>query len=92
MLIVDRGSKEPEVKEELEVICSTISRNHPGLYSYTTYCFLEVVPPYIEDGISNCIANGADFITIIPYFLYPGMKLKDSVMKAASISRSKDIR
>jgi precorrin-8X/cobalt-precorrin-8 methylmutase len=92
MLIVDRGSREPEVKEELEGICSTISRNYPGMYSYTTYCFLEVVPPFIEDGISNCIASGADFITIIPYFLYPGMKLKDSVKKAASISRSKDVR
>lgn len=92
MLIVDRGSREPEVKEELEVICSTISNTHPGLYDYITYCFLEVVPPYIEDGISKCIANGADFITIIPYFLYPGMKLKDSVKKAASISRKKDVR
>jgi len=89
---VDRGSREPEVKEELEVICSTIGRTYPGKYSFATYCFLEVVPPYIEDGISNCIANGADFITIIPYFLYPGMKLKDSVKKAASISRKKDVR
>jgi sirohydrochlorin ferrochelatase len=92
MLIVDRGSREPEVKEELEVICSTISRTCPGKYGYTTYCFLEVVPPYIEEGISKCIANGADFITIIPYFLYPGMKLKDSVKKAASISTKKDVR
>ena len=89
---MDRGSREPEVKEELEVICSSISRTYPGKYSYATYCFLEVVPPCIEDGISNCIANGADFITIIPYFLYPGMKLKDSVKKAASISEKKDIR
>ena len=92
MLIVDRGSREPEVKEELEIICSTIDRTYPGKYGYTTYCFLEVVPPYIEDGISKCIANGADFITIIPYFLYPGMKLKDSVKKAASISVKKDVR
>ena len=92
MLIVDRGSREPEVKEELEIICSTISRTYPSKYGYTTYCFLEVVPPCIEDGISKCIANGADFITIIPYFLYPGMKLKDSVKKAASISVKKDVR
>jgi len=92
MLIVDRGSREPEVKEELEVICSTISRTYPGKYGITTYCFLEVVPPCIEDGISKCIANGADLITIIPYFLYPGMKLKDSVKKAALISMKKDVR
>jgi sirohydrochlorin ferrochelatase len=92
MLIVDRGSREPEVREELEEICSAVRRTCPGKYGYTTYCFLEVVPPCIEDGISKCITNGADFITIIPYFLYPGMKLKDSVKKAASISMGKDIR
>jgi sirohydrochlorin ferrochelatase len=92
MLIVDRGSREPDVKQELEVICSTIGNTHPGLYGYITYCSLEVVPPYIEDGISKCITNGADFITIIPYFLYPGMKLKDTVKKAASISKKKEVR
>ena len=92
ILIVDRGSKEPEVKEELEVMCSTIGKRCPNNYSYTTYCFLEVIPPFIEDGISKCIANGADFITVIPYFLYPGMKLKDSVKKAALISWKKDVR
>jgi sirohydrochlorin cobaltochelatase len=92
MLIVDRGSREPEVKEELEVICSTIRKTYPDKYSFTTYCFLEVIPPFIEDGISKCIANGADFITVIPYFLYPGMKLKDSVKKAASISKKREVR
>lgn len=92
MLILDRGSREPEVKNELEMICSTIKRTCPGKYGYTTYCFLEVVPPGIEEGISKCISNGADFITIMPYFLYPGMKLKDSVKKAALISVKKKVR
>lgn len=92
MLIVDRGSREPEVKEELEVICSTIRKTYPDKYDYTTYCFLEVIPPFIEDGISKCIANSADVITVIPYFLYPGMKLKDSVKIAASISKKRGIR
>jgi sirohydrochlorin ferrochelatase len=92
MLIVDRGSREPEVKEELEVICSTIMKTYPNKYDFTTYCFLEVIPPFIEEGISKCVANGADLITVIPYFLYPGMKLKDSVKKAASISKKRGVR
>lgn len=92
MLIVDRGSREPEVREELECICSAIRRISSGRYSYATYCFLEVIPPYIEDGISSCIDRGADLITILPYFLYPGTKLKDSVKRAAYISRTKDVR
>jgi sirohydrochlorin ferrochelatase len=83
LLIIDRGSRELEVRKELEDIC-TIVKAKAG-YDYTNYCFLEVVPPFIEEGIKKCKENGADFITVIPYFLYPGMKLKDSVRQSAKI-------
>ncbi len=85
LLIIDRGSREPEVREELEDIC-TIVKTKAGYY-YTNYCFLEVVPPFIEEGIKKCQENGADFITVMPYFLYPGMKLKDSVRQCARICK-----
>ena len=85
LLIIDRGSREPEVREELEDLC-TIVKTKAGYY-YTNYCFLEVVPPFIEEGIKKCQENGADFITVIPYFLYPGMKLKDSVRQSARICK-----
>jgi sirohydrochlorin ferrochelatase len=85
LLIIDRGSREPEVREELERICS-IAKTQGGYY-YTNYCFLEVLPPFIEEGIRKCQENGADVITVMPYFLYPGMKLKDSVRQSARISK-----
>jgi sirohydrochlorin ferrochelatase len=85
LLIIDRGSREPEVREELENICSIVKKK--AGYHYTNYCFLEVVPPFIEDGIKKCQENGADFITVIPYFLYPGMKLKDSVKQSAKLCK-----
>ena len=61
-------------------------RNKGG-YHYTNYCFLEVLPPFIEEGIRKCQENGVDVITVMPYFLYPGMKLKDSVRQSARISK-----
>ena len=85
LLIIDRGSREPEVKEELETICSIIKAKEG--YFYTDYCFLEVLPPFIEEGIRKCQDYGADVITVMPYFLYPGMKLKDSVRQTARISK-----
>jgi sirohydrochlorin ferrochelatase len=85
LLIIDRGSREPEVREELERICSIIKTK--GGYYYTNYCFLEVLPPFIEEGIRKCQENGVDVITVMPYFLYPGMKLKDSVRQSARISK-----
>jgi len=85
LLIIDRGSREPEVREELEDICTRV-KTKAGYY-YTNYCFLEVLPPFIEEGIKKCKENGADFITVMPYFLYPGMKLKDSVRQSARICK-----
>jgi sirohydrochlorin ferrochelatase len=89
LLIVDRGSREPEVRLELQNICSIAKRK--ARYDYTNYCFLEVVPPFIEEGIRKCVDSGADFITIMPYFLYPGMKLKDSVKQSAKIGQIKNV-
>jgi precorrin-8X/cobalt-precorrin-8 methylmutase len=90
LLIIDRGSREEEVRHELEQICELAK--HVASYDYVDYCFLEVVPPFITEGIDRCIANGADFITVMPYFLYPGMKLKDAVKQSAMMSREKNIR
>lgn len=89
-MIVDRGSREPEVRLELQEICS-LAKRRAG-YDYADYCFLEVLPPFIAEGIDRCMASGAGFITVMPYFLYPGMKLKESVQQSARIGRDKKLR
>jgi precorrin-8X/cobalt-precorrin-8 methylmutase len=90
LLIVDRGSREPEVRRELEEICA-LAKKKAG-YDHACYCFLEVVPPFIEEGIKSCIDSGADAITVMPYFLYPGMKLKDTVKQSARIGSNKKLK
>jgi sirohydrochlorin ferrochelatase len=90
LLIVDRGSREPDVRKELEQICSLAKR--VAGYDYVGYCFLEVLPPFIAEGISLCMASGAGFITVMPYFLYPGMKLKDTVKQSAKMARDKNLK
>jgi len=84
-LIIDRGSREHEVREELLLISQKVKEI--GGYVYSNYCFLEVIPPFIEEGIKNCINEKVDLITVMPYFLYPGMKLKDAVQKTAAITK-----
>ncbi|HVX02378.1 MAG TPA: CbiX/SirB N-terminal domain-containing protein, partial [Nitrososphaera sp.] len=83
LLIVDRGSREPEVKQELQEICA-LAKARAG-YDFADYCFLEVLPPFIEEGVKKCIDAGAEAITVMPYFLYPGMKLKYTVRQSARI-------
>ena len=90
LLLIDRGSKEPEVRQELHEIC--LLAKQKAHYQYSNYCFLEVVPPFIEEGIRQCINNGCDFVTIIPYFLYPGLKLKETVKRSAQIGKNHNLR
>ncbi len=87
---MDRGSREPDVREELQQICS-LAKQRAG-YDYVDYSFLEVLPPFIAEGIGHCVAFGASSITVMPYFLYPGMKLKDTVKQSAKICREKNLR
>lgn len=90
LLIVDRGSREPEVRQELEEICALAKRK--AGYDHAGFCFLEVLPPFIEEGIKSCVDAGADVITVMPYFLYPGMKLKDTVKQSARIGNTRQLR
>jgi precorrin-8X/cobalt-precorrin-8 methylmutase len=90
ILVIDRGSREPEVTEELRAICDMIRAR--GGYEISTYCFLEVIPPYIKEGINYCLSNNVDYIVVMPYFLYPGMKLKEAVKQCAKICHNMKIR
>ena len=42
LLLIDRGSRENEAKEELEFICDKVKEK--GKYDFSNYCFLEVLP------------------------------------------------
>ena len=77
LLIVDRGSREREAYEELRVLADKAKSR--GGYDYADFCFLEVLPPFIDEGIKKCLAQRLDILTIVPYFLYPGKKIKAAV-------------
>jgi sirohydrochlorin ferrochelatase len=90
LLLIDRGSKEQDVKDELYDICSMAKER--GNYYFSNYAFLEVTPPYIEEGINSCVKQGAEFVTIMPYFLYPGMKQKLAVKQSEKIAHELDLK
>jgi sirohydrochlorin ferrochelatase len=83
LLLIDRGSREKEVQDELRYICDKVKTK--GNYFFCDYCFLEVIPPFIKEGIEKCLSNGIDALTIVPYFLYPGKKVKAAVNMAISM-------
>ena len=90
LLLVDRGSREREASEELEVICKGI--HEKGDYEIVDFCFLEVEPPYIEDGITKCLKHNIDSLTIVPYFLYPGKKVKNAVTDVMKFQKDTNVK
>jgi sirohydrochlorin cobaltochelatase len=90
LLLIDRGSREREASEELEVICKAIKAKED--YVFTEYCFLEVEPPFIEDGISKCLKQDIDHLTIVPYFLYPGKKVKLAVTEVMKFQKNTKVK
>jgi sirohydrochlorin ferrochelatase len=90
LLLIDRGSREREASEELEIICSAIKEK--GDYVFTDFCFLEVEPPYIEDGVAKCLKEDIDHLTIVPYFLYPGKKVKIAVTEIMKFQETTKVK
>ncbi|MDH2906987.1 MAG: CbiX/SirB N-terminal domain-containing protein [Candidatus Nitrosotalea sp.] len=90
ILLIDRGSKEREASEELEVICKEVKKK--GGYAFAEYCFLEVTPPYIDDGIKKCLKSDIDSLTIVPYFLYPGKKVKAAVTQVIKYQSTTSVK
>lgn len=90
LLLIDRGSREREASEELEFICNGIKAK--GDYIFTDFCFLEVEPPFIEDGIKKSLKQDIDSLTIVPYFLYPGKKVKLAVSSVMKFQKDTDVK
>ncbi len=90
LLLIDRGSKEREASEELDAICKEVRKK--GGYAFAEYCFLEVTPPYIDDGIKKCLKSDIDSLTIVPYFLYPGKKVKAAVTEVMKYQSTTNVK
>ena len=89
-MLIDRGSREREASEELETICKELKSK--SNYVFTDFCFLEVEPPYIEDGIEKCLKQDIDSLTIVPYFLYPGKKVKIAVTQVMKLQKDTNVK
>ncbi|MFZ8907375.1 MAG: sirohydrochlorin chelatase [Nitrosopumilaceae archaeon] len=90
LLLIDRGSREREASEELEEICKRVKAK--GEYNFTDYCFLEVEPPFIEDGIERVLKQDIESLTIVPYFLYPGKKVKLAVSDVMKFQKDTNVK
>ncbi|MDI1496020.1 MAG: cobalamin biosynthesis CbiX protein [Cenarchaeum symbiont of Oopsacas minuta] len=86
MLLIDRGSREKEASDELAILCDMVKKIRP--YDSVEYCFLEVLPPFIEEGVTKALKHNLDELVLVPYFLYPGKKVKAAVTDAMKLQKN----
>lgn len=67
ILFVGHGSKDPEGNEEIAIFVKGIQKQIDVPIIET--CYLEFCLPDVDEGIENCIGQGADEVVIIPMML-----------------------
>lgn len=77
VLFVAHGSPVRAANQELfDLVDSVRSR---GLYGVVEPAFLEGASPGIPEGLARCVAQGADTVVVIPYFLLPGRHVSEDL-------------
>ncbi|HSU79696.1 MAG TPA: sirohydrochlorin chelatase [Candidatus Angelobacter sp.] len=74
ILLVGRGSSDPEIKENFEVISEAIW-NKEGLPIQS--CFLAACDPRLSDGLVLAQKSGFRQVFVIPYLMFTGILMKD---------------
>jgi len=88
VLLIDRGSREQAVQDELKSVSESVRRL--GRYAIGEFAMLEVRGPTIEEGLTKCITLGAERIIAYPYFLHNGLKCRVAIDKVHQLSAKID--
>lgn len=71
LIIVDHGSVFQEANEQLAKIAELLRGREHG-FDIVRHAHMELAPPTIAEAFDDCVREGADEITVHPYFLAPG--------------------
>lgn len=72
LLLVAHGSRREASNEEIRTLAAALRQEEGNRFSDIGCAFLELAEPSIPDGIRDCIARGAAWATVFPYFLSAG--------------------
>jgi sirohydrochlorin ferrochelatase len=72
LLIIAHGSRRVESNDEIRTLAAHVAAQPGYSYGYVGSAFLELAEPSIPAGIQQCIDQGAEEITIMPFFLSAG--------------------
>jgi sirohydrochlorin ferrochelatase len=82
LLLIAHGSRQEEANADLHHVAAELLRR--GDYPIVVASFLELTPPNIEEGGAACVAQGAERVILLPYFLSAGVHVRRDLTEARS--------
>lgn len=80
LLLIAHGSRRPEANADLEHLAGILRQS--GEYLHVQSSYLELADPNIIDGGRLCASHGPSQIVMVPYFLSPGMHVREDLTAA----------
>ena len=87
ILLMAHGSRIPEANDAVREIADTV-RKMTG-FAIVEVSFREQHPPNIQQGIDACVAQGAERIILMPYFLYMGAHVQEDLPEEMAQARQR---
>jgi sirohydrochlorin ferrochelatase len=77
LLLIAHGSRNAEANEDLFHLMAALRQRGP--YPIVEASFLELAEPDILSGGQKCVAKGAGRVILLPYFLSPGVHVRQDL-------------
>ena len=80
LLLIAHGSRRAEANADLEHVADEMRRR--GQFQLVQCSYLELTEPSILAGGEACVAAGATSVVMLPYFLSPGVHVREDLTEA----------
>ncbi len=85
LLLIGHGSSDKRAREAFVYTVNSLKE----IYRDVKFCFLELEPPNIEEGIKECLTSNPSTIVVIPYFLHKGIHIQKDILIDLSKAQEK---
>ncbi|CAN5258548.1 CbiX/SirB N-terminal domain-containing protein [soil metagenome] len=80
LLLIAHGSRRAEANADLDWLADAI--RHRQRFDLVKTCYLELAEPTIAAGGEACVTAGATTVAMLPYFLSPGVHVREDLIAA----------
>lgn len=89
LLLVAHGSRLPDANAEIAQLAQRLRQEAGDRYAIVAHAFLEIAEPDIPAGIDACVAQGAERLDVLPYFLAAGRHVRDDIPAIVAEARER---